>query len=102
MCADENEIAVAQVIISAIYGHNNIGVRKKSKIKFTEAVIMSCMKSDNTNKAIECSVKQCKHHCSNNQHPTENYCSLERVKIGTHEANPTMEKCVDCMSFSLK
>jgi len=49
------------------------------------------------NKSIECTVTQCRHHCD-----TENYCSLGRVKIGTHECNPTMDQCTDCLSFEKK
>lgn len=49
------------------------------------------------NHAIACSVKQCKHHCD-----TENYCSLSQIQVGTHEANPTVDQCTDCMSFQKK
>ncbi len=49
------------------------------------------------NKHIECSVSSCKNHCNE-----ENYCSLEKVVIGTHESNPTMNQCTDCESFVLK
>lgn len=47
------------------------------------------------NHCIACSVKQCAHHCGE-----ENYCELDRVSIGTHEANPTVCQCVDCLSFA--
>ena len=46
------------------------------------------------NESIACSVSQCQHHDD-----TKNYCSLDRVTIGTHEANPTQTECVDCESF---
>ncbi len=49
------------------------------------------------NKSIECTVQQCANHCG-----SSNYCSLDCVHIGTHEANPTQDKCVDCKSFMLK
>ncbi len=49
------------------------------------------------NKAIACTVDQCTHHCS-----TENYCSLEHILVGTHEANPTQDQCTDCKSFARK
>lgn len=49
-----------------------------------------------TNKHIECEVKQCAYHAKN-----ENYCSLDKIKVGTHEANPTECKCTDCESFKL-
>lgn len=57
---------------------------------------MSCDCSK-VNKNIECSVTQCKYHCG-----SENYCSLSSIKVGTHEANPTMSECTDCTSFKLK
>ena len=55
------------------------------------------MKCDKENKCIRCSVSQCKYHCN-----TSNYCTLDTVSIGTHEANPTMPECVDCNSFETK
>ncbi|MBC8584687.1 DUF1540 domain-containing protein [Youxingia wuxianensis] len=51
----------------------------------------------NANHCIECTVQQCAFHCNN-----QNYCSLDCVKIGTHELNPTMDQCTDCKSFKLK
>lgn len=48
----------------------------------------------NINKSIGCTVQQCKYHSQ-----TQNYCSLDKVQIGTHEANPTMIECTDCQSF---
>ena len=32
----------------------------------------------------------------------EDYCSLDSITVGTHEANPTMNECTDCKSFQLK
>ena len=49
------------------------------------------------NKSIECTVHQCANHCQD-----QNYCALSTVQIGTHETNPTQDKCVDCQSFRLK
>lgn len=49
------------------------------------------------NKSIECTVQQCAHHCGQ-----ENFCSLERILVGTHEGNPAVEQCTDCMSFRKK
>ncbi len=49
------------------------------------------------NKCIKCTVKQCKFHCQQ-----ENYCSLDCITVGTHEANPSMDQCTDCMSFQCK
>ena len=49
------------------------------------------------NSSIKCSVQQCKHHaCS------EDYCTLDAIQVGTHEANPTVIECTDCQSFVLK
>ncbi len=54
---------------------------------------MSC----HANKCVECTVTQCANHCD-----SANYCSLERILVGTHEANPTVDQCTDCMSFRKK
>ena len=51
----------------------------------------------NSNKCIECTVKSCAHHAQN-----ANYCSLDKILVGTHEMNPTMDQCTDCMSFRKK
>ncbi|MCQ2424029.1 MAG: DUF1540 domain-containing protein [Clostridia bacterium] len=48
------------------------------------------------NKSIACTVKQCAHHAK-----SEDFCSLNSIRVGTHEANPTMSQCVDCESFRL-
>ena len=53
--------------------------------------------NDHANKSIEGTVRQCEHHCQN-----ENYCSLDRILVGTHEADPTMDQCTDCKSFHIK
>lgn len=52
---------------------------------------------ENANKSIECTVTQCKNHCG-----SVNYCALNTIKVGTHEANPTQTQCVDCQSFECK
>ena len=49
------------------------------------------------NQSIQCSVFQCKHHCDD-----ANYCSLEKIQVGTHESDPTVKQCTDCMSFDRK
>ncbi len=49
------------------------------------------------NKAIQCTVQQCRHHC-----PCGDYCSLNSIRVGTHETNPTMCECTDCQSFECK
>ena len=61
--------------------------------KMKEEKQMNC----HANKCIECTVKTCAYHCD-----TENYCSLDRILVGTHEANPTMDQCTDCKSFRKK
>lgn len=49
------------------------------------------------NECIKCTVEQCEHHC-----PSQNYCSLEAITVGTHESSPSMDKCTDCKSFEVK
>lgn len=51
----------------------------------------------NANKCIECTVHQCANHCEG-----ENYCALDKILVGTHEANPTVDQCTDCKSFRKK
>ena len=58
-----------------------------------EAITMN----NHANKSIECTVRSCAHHCEN-----ENYCSLDRILVGTHESTPTQDQCTDCMSFRKK
>ena len=65
----------------------------KGELQKKEELTMNC----HANKCIECTVSQCAHHCQN-----ENYCSLDRIMVGTHEANPTMDACTDCKSFRKK
>ena len=45
------------------------------------------MSNDRCNKSIHCTVEQCANHC-----PTASYCALDSITVGTHEANPTMDK----------
>lgn len=47
------------------------------------------------NESIKCTVGECKNHAE-----TQNYCSLNCITIGTHEANPTVDQCTDCKSFA--
>ncbi|SCJ97681.1 Domain of Uncharacterised Function (DUF1540) [uncultured Clostridium sp.] len=51
----------------------------------------------NKNESIKCSVQQCKHHAD-----SVDYCTLNAIQVGTHEANPTVPECTDCKSFVLK
>ena len=46
------------------------------------------------NKSIECTEHQCAHPWQK-----ENHCSLDRILVGTHETNPTVDQCTDCKSF---
>lgn len=39
------------------------------------------------NRAIKCNVVSCAHHCQNEQ-----YCGLESIQVGTHEAHPSMDQ----------
>ena len=50
--------------------------------------------NEKANHAIECHVSQCNNHCG-----CEDYCTLDKVCIGTHESNPKMDQCTDCLSF---
>lgn len=49
------------------------------------------------NSSIGCDIKNCQYNCQ-----TEDYCSLDTIKVGTHEANPTVPECTDCKSFVVK
>lgn len=51
----------------------------------------------NFNKSIKCTVENCRNHAN-----TANYCSLDCITVGTHEANPAMDQCTDCLSFKKK
>lgn len=55
------------------------------------------MESKRKNSNIHCTVKQCEHNMC-----TEDYCTLDMIKVGTHEANPTVPECTDCNSFVRK
>ena len=52
------------------------------------------MKVNGKNESIQCSIKNCTHHAQD-----ENDCTLNVIKVGTHEANPTVKECTDCESF---
>lgn len=54
---------------------------------------MSC----EANRCIKCTVRNCKNHCVN-----EDYCALSTITVGTHECNPSMDQCTDCLSFEKK
>ena len=49
------------------------------------------------NNSIACTVNNCAYHCQE-----ENYCSLDKIQVGTHESDPRQKECTDCDSFKLK
>ncbi|SFR54601.1 DUF1540 domain-containing protein [Anaeromicropila populeti] len=49
------------------------------------------------NTSIECSISNCAYHAQ-----AVDYCTLDKIKVGTHESNPTKKECTDCESFSMK
>ena len=51
---------------------------------------MSCK----CNQTIRCTVDQCRYH-----EKSDNFCSLDSITVGTHEANPAMDQCTDCQSY---
>ena len=53
--------------------------------------------NEKANHAIECHVTQCNTHCG-----CADNCSLDKVCIGTHECDPTVDQCTDCLSFVKK
>ena len=53
------------------------------------------MKSNGKNDCIECTINNCAYHAGD-----VDYCTLETIKIGTHEPNPTTKECTDCESFA--
>ncbi len=57
---------------------------------------MSIFKAHN-NHSIECSIYSCANHSK-----SENFCALNKIKVGTHESNPTEIECTDCQSFERK
>ena len=82
---------------------NRKNIKRWCIISFLRAILSTSQKKEeqamncNANKSIECTVHQCAHHCNE-----ANYCSLERILVGTHEGNPTQDQCTDCMSFRKK
>ena len=51
----------------------------------------------NVNRCIAWTVTQCAHHCDG-----QDYCSLDKIQVGTHETDPTVDQCTDCRSFAKK
>lgn len=52
------------------------------------------MKVNGKNESIQCSISNCAHHAD-----AADYCTLDSIRVGTHEANPTKKECTDCESF---
>ena len=52
------------------------------------------MNANKTNECIQCTIKNCTHHAD-----AMDYCTLDTIRIGTHEMNPTKKECTDCESF---
>ena len=51
----------------------------------------------NKNECIACTVNNCAYHAQK-----ENYCTLNKIQVGTDEMNPTKAECTDCQSFVSK
>ena len=49
------------------------------------------------NSSIKCSVSSCQYNAQ-----SQEYCTLNQIKVGTHEKNPTENACTDCESFQVK
>lgn len=54
------------------------------------------MNSDK-NPSIGCTVSSCQFHSD-----SEDYCSLQKIQVGTHESDPNVIECTDCQSFAKK
>ena len=50
-----------------------------------------------TNRAIGCTVNECKYHCQNAQ-----YCTLQHIQVGKCEPSATSCQCTECASFEKK
>ena len=49
------------------------------------------------NSSIGCTVNNCQYHAQ-----CEDYGTLNKIEVGTHESNPTKVECTDCKSFVCK
>ena len=52
---------------------------------------------DKKNESIACTINNCRYHAQ-----AEDYCTLDKIQVGTHESNPTSKECTDCDSFDYK
>lgn len=48
------------------------------------------------NSSIGCTVVSCKYHAQ-----SQDYCTLNKIMVGTHEPHPTQVECTDCESFEV-
>ncbi len=55
------------------------------------------MTNQKKNEHIGCSIHNCVHHAEGAE-----YCTLDKIHVGTHEMNPTKKECTDCDSFQYK
>ncbi|MCL2018505.1 MAG: DUF1540 domain-containing protein [Oscillospiraceae bacterium] len=46
------------------------------------------------NKSIACTIFNCVNHCEGDE-----FCSLKKIQVGTHEDDPDNVECTDCQSF---
>ena len=69
------------------------------KDQYAQCYAFSEKRRNNTmkNPSIKCDVVSCKHNMD-----SEHYCTLDCICVGTHEANPTVPECTDCLSFEKK
>lgn len=54
-------------------------------------------KNSDKNPCIQCTIFSCANH-----NESEEYCALEQIQVGTHEADPKVVECTDCKSFEKK
>ena len=59
--------------------------------------VVKSMTAQNKNESIQCSIHNCVHHAG-----TVDYCTLDKIRVGTHEMNPTKKECTDCDSFQYR
>ena len=55
------------------------------------------MMNQEKNDSIQCSIHNCVHHAEN-----VDYCTLDRIHVGTHELNPTKKECTTVIPSSAR
>lgn len=50
-----------------------------------------------SNPCIACSVDDCRHHCK-----SEDYCTLDKIKVDKSEDNTNKNEDTNCRSFEVK